>query len=190
MMNPNKVKQHNLYLVGGGVRSGKSNFALELAKKLGKERVFVATAQAWDQEMKDRIARHQTERADDFAVFEAPTDPSCYFVEKEFTDVILLDCLTLWISNLMMQEKSLDEILDAINKFIIQASNHCRHLIIVTNEVGLGVVPESAMGRQFRDITGFAHQLISRQADHVYFATMGLIQKVKPAANLVVEGMV
>ena len=68
-MNPNKVKQHNLYLVGGGVRSGKSNFALELAKKLGKERVFVATAQAWDQEMKDRIARHQTERADDFAVF-------------------------------------------------------------------------------------------------------------------------
>jgi len=167
-------------LVGGGVRCGKSGFALARAKALGARRVYVATAEALDVEMRVRIERHQRERGADFRTVEAPRD----LVEKlgaiADADVVVIDCLTLWLSNLLLRGDEEASILGQVDRLAALQREKPWHSIIVTNEVGMGVVPDSAMGRAFRDLSGRAHQALSAAADELYFGAMGTMLRLRP----------
>jgi len=170
-----------LALVGGGVRSGKSSFALGLAMRHGARRTFLATGHPSDDEMRERIARHAVERGDDFATVEAP-----HALEEAIsglggaTDVVVIDCLTLWLSNLLLAgvpaaviESRVDALAGALERAPFAS-------ILVTNEVGMGIVPESALGRSFRDVAGRAHQRIARSAREIYLAAIGTIVRLRP----------
>ena len=169
-------------LIGGGVRSGKSRFAVERALTLGEQRVFVATAQAFDDEMKDRIDRHRAERGSRFCTVEAPTDlPAVIGALSGDIDVVVVDCLTLWLSNLLLRgddERSID---DALRGLIAAVQPRRFHVLLVTNEVGMGVVPASKLGRQFRDIAGGAHQRLAEVADEIYLAFLGTVVRLRPS---------
>ena len=195
--------------MGGGVRSGKSRYALSRAYAAGPRRVFVATAQALDGEMADRIAAHQGERGDDFETIEAP-DNLVGALKAAMgdtrhgegadggvpPDVIVVDCLTLWLSNLLLAKcgtKPLDRaacrrLVDSLREDIHTlatlltelTSQHPTEILLVTNEVGLGIVPEHALGRVFRDVAGICHQQLAGIADEVYAGVMGMLLKLKP----------
>jgi len=169
-----------LILVGGGVRSGKSSFALARARELGTRRAFVATAQAFDHEMIDRIARHQHERGDAFRTIEEPIALARALTALDDIDVVVIDCLTLWLSNLLLLDRPQREILDAVDEVVGVLAQRRYHAIVVTNEVGMGVVPESALGRAFRDITGLAHQRLAAAADEIDVAILGTVLRIKP----------
>jgi adenosylcobinamide kinase/adenosylcobinamide-phosphate guanylyltransferase len=171
---------HKIVLVGGGARSGKSRFSLSYARQLGARRLFVATAEARDTEMTDRIARHQQERGADFATREEPVHLARLLAEDHAVDVILVDCLTLWLSNLLLQGCSAAEIERQVEHVLEAIKQRRQHVILVTNEVGFGIVPESALARTFRDIAGRTHQQIVAHADEVYLAAMGLIVRLVP----------
>lgn len=167
-----------LILVGGGSRSGKSGFALQLACERGERRAFVATAEAFDDEMRERIALHRAEREDRFTTIEEPLDLRRVLSENEgLFDVILIDCLTLWISNLMMREDPDIESRGA--EFARTAAVSSALCILVTNEVGCSVVPENAMARRFRDLAGLLNQQAARAASEVYFLTFGIASRLK-----------
>jgi len=169
-----------LALVGGGVRSGKSAFALALARRRGPRRVFLATAQPWDAEMAARIAAHRAERAADFETIEEPLDPLAGLARVRDADVVVVDCLTLWLSNLLVR----GETEEAVGAKVVALANALRAApfasIVVTNEVGMGIVPESPLGRAFRDVAGRAHQAFAARADHLYFALLGAILRLSP----------
>jgi adenosylcobinamide kinase/adenosylcobinamide-phosphate guanylyltransferase len=167
-------------LVGGGARSGKSRFALEYARKLGQRRLFVATAEAFDGEMRQRIAHHRDERGTDFATAEEPLHLARVLGEAQDIDVIVVDCLTLWLSNLLMKESSVEHIAGQVAEVVAVLRTRQRHVVLVSNEVGLGIVPESALGRVFRDVAGRTHQQLAAEADEVYFAAMGLVLRLVP----------
>lgn len=167
-------------LVGGGVRSGKSAFALRRARALGETRVFIATAQAFDGEMKERIAAHQEERGDTFTTVECPLALPETLASVHNADVVLVDCLTLWLSNMLlanMGESRITERVRALEETLRAAAFHS---IVVTNEVGMGVVPESALGRLFRDVSGRTHQVLARGATEVYLAALGMVLRLRP----------
>lgn len=171
-----------LIVVGGGVRSGKSAFALELARGLGSRRAFVATAQAFDAEMRDRIEWHVSERGDEFETYEEPVELAS-LLGRLRADVVVVDCLTLWLSNLLLRDPAPQvAALEAeIDRFAAVLGERRSHVILVTNEVGMGVVPESALGRLFRDLAGRTHQRVCASADAIYFAAMGCMLRLAPA---------
>jgi adenosylcobinamide kinase / adenosylcobinamide-phosphate guanylyltransferase len=168
-----------IVLVGGGVRSGKSAFALALARRLGPRRAFVATAQAFDGEMAERIAAHRSERGDEFTCVEEPLDLPGALAGVE-ADVVVVDCLTLWLSNLVLRGDSAAEVAGAVERLATALARRRFHAVLVTNEVGMGVVPESALGRLFRDVAGRAHQRLARDADRVYLAALGCVLRLRP----------
>ena len=170
-----------LILIGGGVRSGKSAFALGLARRLGKRRVYLATAEALDDEMSARIDRHARERGADFRTVEAPLDAAERLAVEAEADVVVLDCLTLWLSNLLLRGDAEGEILARVNGLIEMLRRKPFHSILITNEVGMGVVPESSLGRAFRDLCGRAHQSVAAVADEIYFGALGTLIRLKPA---------
>jgi adenosyl cobinamide kinase/adenosyl cobinamide phosphate guanylyltransferase/integrase len=174
------VAEKRLILVGGGVRSGKSAFALALARPLGRRRLFVATAEARDDEMRLRIRRHRDERGPDFDTVEEPLELDRVIRQASEHDVVLIDCLTLWLSNRLLAASQPGEVLAHVDELLAALSERNTHVIVVTNEVGLGIVPESELGRQFRDLAGTAHQRLSRAADEVYFAVLGMMLRLKP----------
>jgi adenosylcobinamide kinase/adenosylcobinamide-phosphate guanylyltransferase len=176
------VKGRQIALVGGGVRSGKSAFALELARSLGRRRAFVATAEARDDEMRERVARHRQERGAEFETVEAPVELSGALrsLGGTGTDVVVVDCLTFWLSNLLLAGAAQQEIARQVEGLAETLAAAPFHSVLVTNEVGMGVVPESALGRAFRDVTGRAHQALSARADRIYFAALGTILRLKP----------
>jgi adenosylcobinamide kinase/adenosylcobinamide-phosphate guanylyltransferase len=167
-------------LIGGGARSGKSRFALEYAQRLGERRLFVATAQAFDAEMQDRILRHQEERGSAFATAEEPLELARLLEQVRDVDLIVVDCLTLWLSNLLLRGDSVEQIDGHVAKLVSVVRQRRQHVLMVSNEVGLGIVPESALGRIFRDVAGRAHQRLAEEADEVYFAAMGLVLRLVP----------
>jgi adenosylcobinamide kinase / adenosylcobinamide-phosphate guanylyltransferase len=167
-------------LVGGGARSGKSRFALEYARKLGQRRLFVATAESFDAEMEERIVRHQEERGEDFATIEEPLHLPRLLGQVHNVDVVVVDCLTLWLSNLLMQEVCIEGIEGQVAEMVTALRTRQRHVVLVSNEVGLGIVPESALARVFRDVAGRAHQHLAAEADEVYLAAMGLVLRLIP----------
>ena len=167
-------------LIGGGVRSGKSAFAVSLARQLGGRRVFVATAQEIDAEMCDRITRHQEERGADFVTLEEPIELVATLRRLAQVDVVVIDCLTVWIANLLVGGMEEAAIATHINELAALLAGLPFHTIMVTNEVGMGVHPETALGRTFRDVVGRAHQRLARGADEIYFAALGVILRLQP----------
>ena len=161
-----------LILVGGGARSGKSRWAVDRARKRGGRLVYIATAEALDEEMAVRIARHRSERGDEFVTVEEPLDVARAIRSAE-GNAIVVDCLTLWLSNMM--HASQDQTQDAIAA--AQASSAL--VIVVTNEVGCGIVPENALAREFRDRAGVMNQRFAEAADEVYWMVFGQALKVK-----------
>ena len=165
-------------LVLGGARSGKSRFAEANAVQSGLERHYIATGRAFDDEMRARIAQHQADREDGgWTTHEEPLDLlDALQANAAPGRVLLVDCLTLWLTNLMMDERDIDAAGDALAAFIPKAKGR---LIFVANEVGLGIVPDNAMARAFRDHAGRLHQKIAASADTVYLIAAGLPLKMK-----------
>jgi adenosylcobinamide kinase / adenosylcobinamide-phosphate guanylyltransferase len=168
-----------IVFITGGARSGKSALACRLAAR-HKTVAFIATAQALDAEMKKRIKLHQQTRPTTWATFEEPLHliPLIKNIDKKF-DVILIDCLTLWISNLLMRGSTEMEILSSLKCILDLLKMKKRNAIIVSNEVGLGLVPPTPLGRTFRDIAGRANQLAAAEANEVFFTVSGISTKIK-----------
>ncbi|QEE47684.1 bifunctional adenosylcobinamide kinase/adenosylcobinamide-phosphate guanylyltransferase [Rhizobium sp. WL3] len=166
-------------LVLGGARSGKSRFGEGLARNSALEKIYLATGRAWDDEMRARIEAHKADRANDgWMTHEEPLDlvGSLKTLDKP-ERVILVDCLTLWVTNLMMEE---GRDVDADGAALAASLNELRATVIfVSNEVGLGIVPENRMARAFRDHAGRLHQAIAAEAAEVYFIAAGLPLKMK-----------
>jgi len=169
-----------LILVGGGARSGKSAFALALARSLGPRRAFVATAEARDGEMRERIARHREERGAEFSTVEEPLELARAVSALRGVDVAVIDCLTLWLSNLLLRGDPPAEIASRVERLLGALATAPFRSILVTNEVGMGVVPESALGRAFRDVAGRAHQVLAARADRLYLAALGTVLRIRP----------
>jgi adenosylcobinamide kinase/adenosylcobinamide-phosphate guanylyltransferase len=173
-----------LVVVGGGVRSGKSSFALARAEALGARRVFVATGEALDGEMDERIARHRAERGDRFLTIEAPVELPAVLAaagaREAEVDVVLVDCLTLWLSNLLVRDEPVARVLERVDELVRVLARRSCHTIIVTNEVGMGVVPPSPLGRAFRDVAGTAHQRLAAVADELHLAVLGTVLRLRP----------
>ena len=161
----------------GGARSGKSAFAEGLVRQTGLARHYVATGRAWDDEMQARIIRHREDRGEGWQTHE---EPLALVEQLEALDdpghVVLVDCLTLWITNLMMEERDMAAEFSRLAQHVSTAQSA---LVIVSNEVGLGIVPENRMARDFRDHAGRLHQAIAAQAAEVYFVAAGLPLKMK-----------
>ena len=177
-----------LTLIIGGTRSGKSTFATELANKY-KHVCYIATAdsrqssQVDDEEMLERIQKHRENRPAEWKTVEAPLalDKAVSNLNGTF-DVVLIDCITIYVTNMLLgshEEEGDEYIINAINKLCSVCKNTPFHVIIVTNEVGYGVVPDNALSRRFRDIAGYANQIIAREADNVYLVTAGIESKIK-----------
>lgn len=170
-----------IVLVGGGVRCGKSAFALRRARALGARRLFIATAQAFDAEMHERIERHREERAEEFETLEEPLAVAqCIATHSARADVIVVDCLTLWLSNLLLRELSDAAIAAEIEALAAQLAERRCHVVLVTNEVGMGLVPDNALGRRFRDCAGRAHQRFAAQSDEIYMGLLGTLLRLRP----------
>lgn len=169
-------------LIGGGVRSGKSAFAVERARGLGERRVFVATAVPGDDEMTARIERHRRERGDAFATVEAPFALPETLASLGPCDVVVVDCITFWLSNWLLKDEPVDRILHRVDELVRVLEGRHFHAVLVTNEVGMSVHPPTALGRAFVEVSGWAHQRLARAADEVYFAVLGSVLKIKPQA--------
>ena len=179
---------NKIILVTGGARSGKSTFAEKLATDLTNGRkAYVATAQVLDDEMAQRIRTHQSRRGTDWQTFEAPinADIAISKAGKEF-EVILFDCLTIYISNFLCAFESLDdidkinfELQIVVNKLINEAKKISGTIIFVTNEVGDGIVPENKLARVYRDCAGITNQMIAAVSDEVYLIVTGIPVKIK-----------
>lgn len=169
-----------LILVGGGVRSGKSAFALALARSIGASRAFVATAEPRDGEMRERIARHREERGTEFATVEESLELARAVAALRGVDVAVIDCLTLWLSNLLLRGDPAAAVAARVEELLGTLAAAPFRAVVVTNEVGMGVVPESALGRVFRDVAGRAHQALAARADRVYLAALGTILRIRP----------
>jgi adenosylcobinamide kinase / adenosylcobinamide-phosphate guanylyltransferase len=183
------MSDSKLVLIGGGARSGKSAYAVQRALVLGPARVFVATAEAFDDEMRARIAAHVAERENRFTTIEAPRDLEraleLIHARAQPIDVVLIDCLTLWLSNLLLSHVPVAEIERRVERLAIVCESAPFPVLLVTNEVGFGLVPETALGRLFRDVSGRAHQRLARSAGEVLLAALGCMLRIKPGALLV-----
>jgi adenosylcobinamide kinase/adenosylcobinamide-phosphate guanylyltransferase len=169
-----------LILIGGGARSGKSRLGLACANALGDRRLFIATAEPSDDEMRDRIARHRAERGAVFDTLEEPRALPEALAADRAHDVILVDCLTIWISNLLVGGATVDVVEERIAALMAALAARRSHVVLVSNEVGMGLVPDTPLGRVFRDLTGRAHQRIAAVADELYFAAMGVLLRLRP----------
>ncbi|HEV7291175.1 bifunctional adenosylcobinamide kinase/adenosylcobinamide-phosphate guanylyltransferase [Devosia sp. RR2S18] len=170
------MTRHTLVL--GGARSGKTAFAERLAIRSGNQPAYLATAEALDSEMRDRVASHQRLRGKRFATIEEPLALSdTLFSASVSHDVILVDCLTLWITNLLVANEDVSKAVSELGATLVQLKR--ANVILVSNEVGLGIVPDNAMARTFRDLAGAAHQRLAEICDDVYFVVAGLPMTLK-----------
>ncbi len=166
-----------IVLVIGGARSGKSVFAEGLAEASGLAKVYVATGRAFDREMSERIDIHKERRASGWENVEDPFDLAGVLAKVSGPDkAVLVDCLTLWITNLMLEEKDVLAESEAVLDILPELEGR---VIFVSSEVGLGIVPDNYLARAFRDHAGRLHQQIAAIADEVYFVAAGLPLKMK-----------
>jgi adenosylcobinamide kinase/adenosylcobinamide-phosphate guanylyltransferase len=164
-------------LVLGGARSGKSRYAQARAEASGLRRIFVATAQAFDDEMRDRIARHQADRDHGWATLEAPFDLAPILARYSAPDTILLvDCLTLWVTNLLLADRDIPAETATLIDALRAAAGP---VILVSNEVGFGIVPDNELARRFRDHAGIVNQCIAAAADEIQLIVAGLPMQLK-----------
>ena len=168
------------HLMLGGARSGKTRRALKLARAQPR-RVYLATAEALDEEMRLRITRHQSERDSTWKTIEEPLDLAGALVGADRAETaIVIDCLTVWLSNLMHAERDIDAATGSLTAAIAATE---ATLIFVSNEVGLGIVPDNALARAFRDAQGRLNQDIAAAVDHVDFVAAGLALNLKPGVR-------
>lgn len=164
-------------LIGGGSRSGKSRYALEFAESRYERPALIATAQALDPEMSERIERHRAERSAKWHTIEEPFAlAEAMERERSRFDVFVVDCLTLWLSNVMLQaeppaEREIDSLVEAL-----ATAPHC---ILVTNEVGCGIVPENELARRFRDLAGILNRRVATIAREVHWMVFGIPLRIK-----------
>ncbi len=182
-------------LIIGGARSGKSHFAQELALKLGESVLFVATAEAGDEEMRQRIEEHQRARPATWSTLEVTSHIGSQIMRNiGGAQVVIVDCVTLLVNNIFSRysERTGEQInapliekgLIAEIDELVDCMNHTNaSFIIVTNEVGLGLVPANRMGRLYRDLLGRANQILAQRADEIYLMVAGIPIKVKPARH-------
>ena len=164
-------------LVLGGARSGKSGFAEQLGDALSGRHIYIATAQAFDDEMTRRIARHRADRAGHWQTVECPLALSEAIQAHDADDcVMLVDCLTLWLSNLMLGDHDVAAARSRLADVLRTARGT---ILLVSNEVGQGIVPDNALARQFRDEAGWLNQALARAVGEVWFVTAGLPQRLK-----------
>ena len=165
----------------GGCRSGKSTYAMQTAEKVtAEQKIFIATCVPQDDEMKRRVARHQKERSQNWVTVEAPQDlPEAILQNSRRGDVILVDCLTLWVSNLLIETGDEKKTEDTISQLIEVLEKAICPIVLVSNEVGTGIVPENQLARQFRDITGWVNQAVAKCANKVVWMVAGIPVTVK-----------
>ncbi|MBC7667756.1 bifunctional adenosylcobinamide kinase/adenosylcobinamide-phosphate guanylyltransferase [Caulobacter sp. DWR2-3-1b2] len=167
-------------LVLGGARSGKSAFAQGEAEAqaalVGGRLVMIATAQAFDDEMVERIARHRLDRGEAWVTLEAPIDLSAALAGLSASDIVVVDCLTLWLSNLILTEQDIPA---AAAELVEATAGFDGALWLVANEVGFGIVPDNALARRFRDEAGRLHQVLAQAADNVTLVVAGLTLRMK-----------
>lgn len=163
--------------ITGGQRSGKSNFAQELAEDMSDTPIYLATARKWDKDFEDRIKRHQSDRGDCWQTIEEEKELSKLNMEGK---TVLLDCITLWLTNIFYDfnydiDQSLEYAQNQWEQFIAQDFV----LIVVSNELGMGVHPENEAARKFADLQGWMNQFIAKTADDVYLMVSGIPMKIK-----------
>ena len=171
------VKMGRIIFVTGGCRSGKSAFAQRIAEERSAARYYIATAEPLDDEMKERVAKHKSERAQKgWITLEEPLDISLAASKIPSGAVALVDCLTLWTSNMMLREGSVTEagMREAAALLVEKVSASQADFVFVSGEVGMGIVPETRMGRLYRDLLGGVNQVAAAAADKAYLIVSGL----------------
>lgn len=169
------MDQKRVILITGGCRSGKSRFALDYANRHFNKKIYLATCEPLDQEMAQRIELHKKGRGPEWQTVEEPRD----IVEKmrqlgDEAEVILLDCITLWISNLLIQWDDEKKIMDEVERLLETVKRGSPSFLFVSNEVGMGIVPADPISRRFRDLSGMANQKIAEVADKVVCMVSGI----------------
>jgi adenosylcobinamide kinase / adenosylcobinamide-phosphate guanylyltransferase len=165
-------------LIGGGSRSGKSRFALEFARRYTQPLAFIATAETRDAEMEARAIAHREERGSEFETIEEPIHIAKAVSEATNRyGAIVVDCLTLWLSNLMFA--GTEDFREQTAKLLRIASESSAVVVLVTNEVGCGIVPENALARRYRDLAGAMNQQAAAAADEAYWMMFGVPMRIK-----------
>jgi adenosylcobinamide kinase/adenosylcobinamide-phosphate guanylyltransferase len=183
-MKPPANQQGHLILITGGTRSGKSQFAVELAKRFGQGIVYLATCKAADREMRQRIAHHRRQRPARWRTIEHPVDPAKVIAHLNGKPSgLILDCLTMYVSQLLVAGQSDTRIEQQVRRLCHVLRRAPYPVILVTNEVGSGVVPEFPMGRRFRDLAGLANQMAATYADEVYLLVAGIPTLIKARSS-------
>jgi adenosyl cobinamide kinase/adenosyl cobinamide phosphate guanylyltransferase len=177
-----------LILILGGARAGKSSFALRLAGEREAATAggvcFIATAEAIDDEMRDRIARHRAERPAHWLTIEEPKRIDAALEQAREATIVIVDCLTLFVSSWLTAASDAsaceEEVMQVVERFLARASERTQVIICVSNEVGSGIVPQSVLGRAFRDLLGRVNQRVARAATGAYLLVAGLPMQLKP----------
>lgn len=178
---------NKIIFITGGARSGKSAFALKEASMISGKKVYLATAHALDDEMRQRIEEHRRKRGDEWITYEEPLkiDDVIKKIEGKYS-VIVIDCLTLWLSNLMYSNLNIKEEIESLVDVLknselrsLRKQGLNSELVIISNEVGMGIVPENELARKFRDFAGTMNQKIAEISDEVYMVVTGLPIKIK-----------
>jgi len=172
---------NELIFIIGGCRSGKSKYALDTAEQMpGDKKIFIATCLPKDDEMKQRIARHQKQRSQTWTTVEEPVHlhASITKISRNAT-VILVDCLTLWVTNIMLEAAEEQKIENQTSKLINALATAECPVILVSNEVGTGIVPENQLARQFRDVMGQVNQTVAHYANKVVWMVAGIPVSIK-----------
>jgi adenosylcobinamide kinase/adenosylcobinamide-phosphate guanylyltransferase len=170
---------NRIIFIIGGAKSGKSTYALKDASRLAGKKAYIATAEALDEEMRERIEKHKNQRGEDWDTYEEPLRIAKVIQETEgkYT-AIVIDCLTLWLSNIMHSgfdiRNEIENLIDTL-----RVSHHTSRIYIVSNEVGMGIVPENEMARKFRDFAGILNQKVAEVSDEVYLLAAGIPVKIK-----------
>ncbi len=163
----------NVTFITGGIKSGKSSYAVKLAMQYKKPRIFIATAEAFDDEMKKRIDMHKQERGRNFETIEEHIHLS-KALKSSIGSICIIDCITVWISNLLYYEK-----IKEIELFLETLQNHPCDIIIVSNEVGMGIMPNNKLSRKYADLLGTTNQKIAKTANSVIFMISGIPLYIK-----------
>jgi adenosylcobinamide kinase/adenosylcobinamide-phosphate guanylyltransferase len=177
---PGIVMSNRIYFITGGSRSGKSAFAEKLANNIAGRRAYLATAQALDAEMVARIEKHRRDRGATWDTYEEPLAVAELLKKLSSTyEIVLLDCLTLWLSNVMAHRSGDGAVTSHSENLVTAMKSFGGSLIVVSNEVGLGIVPDNPLARQFRDCAGMLNQKVALSADEVYFTVSGIPMRMK-----------
>ena len=164
-----------MIFITGGCRSGKSRFALDYANQHFSKKLYLATCEALDEEMAQRIEHHKKMRGPEWQTIEEPVEIADKIKQyRDRVEVILLDCITLWLSNLLTKGNDDLKIMDEINRFMEMMKPTPTSLIVVSNEVGMGIVPADPLSRRFRDLSGMINQRITEVVDTVIFMFSGI----------------